>query len=113
MSRFIGESITPSFDDRAVVRQLSTLHGFTWNGDFYPISAILRTWRESSPPRWRRRGKRARTRWHVSTLGRDYFRVRVADGRVFELFYDRHLQNGRLGGRWMLWRELDEDENVW
>lgn len=110
MARFIGEPIAPSFDDTVVVRRLSTLHGFTWNEQFFPIAEVLRNWRESSPPRWRRRGKRASLRWHVSTLGRDYFRVRVADGRIFELFYDRQMLDNRLSGRWVLWRELDADE---
>ena len=94
MSSFIGEKVKPLFDGDSIVRSRRQLVGFVWNDVTFTVVTVLRQWRESSPPRWRRRGKRAGTRWHVSTFGRDYYRVRTSDLRVFELYYDRRFDHG-------------------
>ena len=42
-------------------------------------------------------------------VGRFYFRVRVDSGQIFDLYYDREIQDvdDRLG-HWFLYRELGE-----
>jgi hypothetical protein len=79
-----------------------------WAGARYDVVATLASWSEAGEPRWRRRSWRNR-RQHVSALGRDYYRVRTAGGRIFDLYYDRKLEGRQLGGDWILWRELDAD----
>jgi hypothetical protein len=113
MASFISKPVKPLFEGDSPVRSRRKLVGFIWEGETYRVAEIMRRWREKSPPRWRRHGKRARTRWHVSTFGRDYFRVRTCDDRVFELYYDRKLNYGELDGDWILWRELTGDEIKW
>ena len=40
-------------------------------------------------------------------VGRFYFRVRTADLRVFDLYYDRTIKNAfDTGGFWVLFQEL-------
>ena len=40
-------------------------------------------------------------------VGRFYFRVRTADLRVFDLYYDRSIMNAfNTGGFWVLFQEL-------
>ena len=42
-------------------------------------------------------------------VGRDYYRVRTDDGRIFELYYDRAPGDaGNRSGSWYLYRELTE-----
>ncbi|NIN66282.1 MAG: hypothetical protein GTO63_16635 [Anaerolineae bacterium] len=44
-------------------------------------------------------------------VGRFYFRVRVEDGRVFDLYYDRAPKDAAdRQGHWYLWRELKPSE---
>jgi hypothetical protein len=112
-SHFIGESITVRFD-RPPVRQKtpSCPDGFTWRGQDYGIIEMLSEWSD-----FQRRGRSARNMQpaHAAAasrrgslgVGRFYFRVRVADGRVFDLYYDREVRDAddRLG-HWFLYREL-------
>jgi hypothetical protein len=43
-------------------------------------------------------------------VGRFYFRVKLEDGRVFDLYYDRAPQGvDRRKGTWFLFRELMDD----
>ena len=44
-------------------------------------------------------------------VGKDFFRILTADGKVFELYYDRAPKDAanRLGG-WFLYRELEVEE---
>jgi len=40
-------------------------------------------------------------------VGRDYYRVRTAGGRVFDLYYDRAPKGSDdRGGGWFLFREM-------
>ena len=43
-------------------------------------------------------------------LGRDYYRVRTREGRIFDLYFDRRPKSADVAGSWVLYRELGEDE---
>ncbi len=113
--RFIAESIEARFDrPPALEKKPGCPDGFVWRGQTYRIVALLSEWHD-----YRRRGRMAlnmrphrariaarRGSWGV---GRDYFRVRVEGGRVFDLYYDRAPQDvDRRQGGWFLYRELEE-----
>ncbi|MFW6136224.1 MAG: DUF6504 family protein, partial [Chloroflexota bacterium] len=89
---------------------------FLWRGETYRIVEKLKEWHD-----YRRRGRmahnmrpahaaaaRRRGSWGV---GRDYYRVRTEDGRVFDLYFDRAPRHaGDRTGEWFLYREMGEDD---
>ena len=86
---------------------------FTWRGSDYPVAALLAEWADFT-----RRGRMARNMRpsHAEAaagrgslgVGRFYFRVRVGDGRVFDIYYDRAPQDAdRRKGQWFMYRELE------
>ena len=111
--RFISEPIEAHFDQPPVLeKRPGCPDAFTWREERYPVAEKLAEWHD-----YRRRGNMAvnmrpqhaarasqRGSWGV---GRDYFRVRVADGRIFEIYYDRAPEDvdHRKGG-WFLFREV-------
>ncbi|MEK7785843.1 MAG: DUF6504 family protein [Chloroflexota bacterium] len=116
--RFIEEPIEVRFDEQpALEKKPPCPNGFTWRGENYRVLEMLAEWHD-----YKRRGRMARnTRrgpahaarasirgsWGV---GRDYFRVRVEGGRLFELYYDREPKDAdRRKGGWFLAREVDEE----
>ena len=87
---------------------------FVWQGESYRVAAELSQWRDYS-----RRGRAARNMQpqHAAVaehrgswgVGRFYFRVRVSDGRIFELYYDRAPKGSdQRKGAWFLVSELKE-----
>lgn len=111
--RFIGEAIEVEFEQpRMPLKKPGAPDRIMWKGETLGVTDVLSAWRE-----YDRRGRMARNMssahlrgaekrgsWGV---GRFYFRVRVADGRVFDLYYDRAPDDAsdRLG-HWFLWREM-------
>ena len=84
---------------------------FVWEGVTFEVERMLASWSD-----YRRRGRMARNMApaHAATaarrgswgVGRFYFRLQTAQGRVFDLYYDRAPQDaGDRGGHWYLWRE--------
>jgi hypothetical protein len=115
--RFIGEPITVEFDEPPLLQKKPGCPAaFLWDGERYPIVEKLAEWHD-----YRRRGRMARNMspahaaiasqrgsWGV---GRDYYRVRTASSRVFDMYYDRAPQDaGDRMGRWFLFRELKVEE---
>ena len=113
---FIGEPIEVIFDQLlALEKKPPCPNGFVWHGQTYRIAAELEAWHD-----YERKGRMAtnmrpahaeaaagRGSWGV---GRFYFRVRVADGRLFELYYDRAPKGSKQRkGAWFLHSELSED----
>ncbi len=111
--RFIGEPIAVIFHNPTLLQKRPGCpDGFIWQDAQYDVEEMLSEWHD-----YRRRGKmaqnmrpehlsRARVRgsWGV---GRDYYRVRVAGGRIFELYYDRAPASVDDGlGSWMLATEV-------
>ena len=86
--------------------------GFEWQGRNFRVSEKLAEWFD-----YTRRGRMARNMQpaHAAVaagrgslgVGRFYFRVRVEDGRVFDLYYDRAPRDaGDRAGHWYLYQEL-------
>ncbi len=111
--RFIGESITVEFDKPPQFsKKPSCPDRIIWGKETINIEELLAEWRD-----YGRRGRMAsnmrpanlaktvsRGSWGV---GRYYFRVLVADGRVFEFYYDRAPKSSdHRHGDWFLSREI-------
>ncbi|MGH2537953.1 MAG: DUF6504 family protein [Candidatus Promineifilaceae bacterium] len=111
--RFIGEPIEVEFDrPPALEKKPGCPDRFVWREERFEVEALLDEWHD-----YRRRGRMAqnmrpahaaaaeqRGSWGV---GRDFYRLRTAGGRVFELYYDRAPQGiDRRKGAWFLFREL-------
>jgi hypothetical protein len=114
-TRFIGEPIDVFFEQPPVLeKRPGCPDGFDWDTNHYRIVEKLSEWHD-----YRRRGQMAinmrpehaarasqRGSWGV---GRDYFRVRVDTGQLFDLYYDRAPKDiDRRKGAWFLYRELEE-----
>lgn len=112
---FFDEPIEVSFDRPPALEKSPTCpSAFTWRGDTYLVMEMLETWVD-----YRRRGRFARNMRpeHAATasrrgswgVGRFHFRVCVADGRIFELYYDRAPESaGDRKGHWFLLGERRE-----
>ena len=113
--RFISEAIQVQFQEPpALEKKPGCPDGFIWRESRYQIVEKLGEWHD-----YGRRGRmainmrpehaaRATTRgsWGV---GRDFFRVRVDTGRIFDLYFDRAPKDvDQRKGSWFLLRELEE-----
>jgi hypothetical protein len=111
--RFIGEPIQVQFDRPPLLeKKPGCPDRFTWQGETYQIVEKLSEWHD-----YGRRGRMARNMRpeHASTaarrgswgVGREYYRVRTHDGRVFDLYYDRAPKSVEdRKGSWHLYREM-------
>jgi hypothetical protein len=118
---FIGEVIEVIHQEEPMLKK--TPHcpdAFVWRAEVYPIVEVLEHWvqfdrrgrfernmRPSNKMRAARRGS-----WGV---GRFSFRVRVEDGRIFEIYYDRAPRDAadRMG-RWFLMGErMSDPDSKW
>ena len=114
--RFVSEQINVSFGARKGLQKRPVCpESFLWRGASHVIVELMAEWHDYS-----RKGKMAhnmrpshlasaeqRGSWGV---GRHYFRVRTADRRIFDIYYDRAPKDAvdRKGGWWVL-RELAEE----
>ena len=106
---FIGEPIEVQFDvDPTLSKRPTCPSAFIWREETYRIVEMLETWVDYS-----RRGRMARNMMpaHAMTasrrgswgVGRFHFRVRVEDGRIFDIYYDRAPNSaGDRKGHWFL-----------
>lgn len=111
--RFIEEPIEVSFDrPPALEKKPPCPNGFTWRDVAYRVVEMLAEWHD-----YERRGRYARNMQpvHAATaarkgswgVGQFYFRVRVEDGRVFDIYYDRAPKDADARkGAWFLYREM-------
>ena len=112
-AHFIDEPIEVEYDHPpALEKKPGCPNRFVWQGTTYHIVAMVKEWHD-----YRRRGRMAqnmredhlaiassRGSWGV---GRDYYRVRVDTGQVFDIYYDRAPKgNAQRKGGWMLYREM-------
>jgi len=114
--RFIEEPITVRFDAPPMFEKKPPCPTeFTWREETHKIVEMLSEWHD-----YQRRGRMARNMQpahaaRASTrgswgVGRDYFRVRLADGRVVDLYYDREPKDvDDRKGAWFLAREMVEE----
>lgn len=113
--RFIGEEIRVEYDSPpALEKKPGSPDRFVWLGETYRVEEVLSEWHDFT-----RRGRMARNMrpdhalaaarrgsWGV---GRDYFRIRAGDGRVFDIYYDRSPKTAsERKGMWFLFREMKE-----
>jgi hypothetical protein len=106
---FIGEPIEAIFDKPPTLsKSPSCPTAFIWRGETFQVAEMLETW-----VNYERRGRMARNMspTHATAasrrgswgVGRFHFRVRVEDGRIFEIYYDRAPENaGDRMGSWFL-----------
>jgi hypothetical protein len=110
---FIDQPIEVHFEvEPAYHKKPHCPDGFTWDGAEYCITQIILEWTDFSR-RGRMKGNMRLAHAAVAAehgslgVGRFFFRVKVQDGRVFDLYYDRAIKNvdDRLGS-WHLYREM-------
>lgn len=99
MDEFVSESITPlrgSFDTGAMAAGLPGLpQGFAWHGASYTVSAVLESWKHTSPE-----GGRVGNEVY---LRRHYFRLRMSDNSVWTVYFVRQTpRGGSPRRRWFL-----------
>ena len=111
--QFISETVDVVFVKPPLMQKKpSCPNGFVWDGFEYNIIELLSEWKDFS-----RRGRMAHSMRPTNLrkaarrgsvgVGRFYFRVKVEDGRVFDLYYDRAVDNAdRRKGCWILHQEL-------
>lgn len=111
-ARFIDEPVEVIFDNPpALEKSPPCPNGFRWNGELFRVEEMLAEWRS-----YARRGRMennmspehaaraaGKGSWGV---GRFFYRVRVQDGRIFDLYYDRAPGDAdHRKGRWILLTE--------
>jgi len=115
--QFIGEEIQVGYDSQpALEKKPGPPDRFVWRGDTYLVREVLSEWHDFT-----RRGRMARNMrpdhalaaarrgsWGV---GRDYFRVRAGDDRIFDIYYDRSPRTAsERKGMWFLFREMKDSQ---
>lgn len=115
MAKFISAEIEVVFKVEPLLKKRTgPPDAFAWEGQQFPIVAVLAEWHDYDKRRERdttRRSQTQLTRKHGSWgLGRDFYRVRTENGRVFDLYYDRSPKGADDIGRWVLYKELEESE---
>lgn len=113
MNQFIGEPITVLFDEPPLFSKTPHCpNQLVWRGETWAVVELLSEWRN-----YERRGRmkenmrpenvqRARQRGSWGG-GRFFFRVRLNNGRVYEIYYDRapHGSDERQGS-WYVFQEV-------
>ena len=110
---FIGDEVEVIFDTPPMLEKKPDCpNGILWKGTTLRVEELIDGWTDYS-----RRGRFARNMQpghaDVATkrgswgVGRFFFRVRVCDGRFFELYYDRAPKDAtQRKGSWILRSEL-------
>lgn len=107
--RLIDEAIEVTFAEPPLYEKKPPCpQSFTWQGVTYPIEEVIEEWED-----YRRRGRMERNMvpGHLSSalrkgswgVGRFYFRVRVQQGNIYEIYFDRAPENaGDRKGHWFI-----------
>lgn len=116
-TRFLSEPIEVGFDEAPLLeKKPGCPDRFVWGEQRFEVREVLAEWHD-----YRRRGRMAQNmrphrlaraeRTGSWGVGRDFYRVRTDDGRVFEIYYDRSPKDvDRRKGFWVLYREVLEDK---
>jgi hypothetical protein len=114
-TRFISENVEVIFEKPPQLEKVPGCpDGFIWEGKTYQIIELLREYRD-----FIRKGRMAHSMRPANLrkaarrgsvgVGRFYYRVKVEDGRIFDLYYDRAVKNAdQRKGSWTLHQELEE-----
>jgi hypothetical protein len=112
-SRFIGEPITVEFDEPPTFsKKPHCPNRFSWGEETLAVVSLLAEWRD-----YERRGRMAQnmrpehaaraTKKGSWGVGRYFFRVQVANGRIFDIYYDRAPKGSdHRAGNWYIYQEL-------
>jgi hypothetical protein len=115
--RFIGESIEVQFNQPPFYeKKPGAPDRFVWQDEIHDIVEIINEWHD-----YRRRGRMARNMrpTHATSaerrgswgVGQDYYRVRTASNRFFDIYYDRAPKSvDERKGAWFLDKELSMEE---
>ncbi|MCH8806501.1 MAG: hypothetical protein IH986_10480 [Planctomycetes bacterium] len=100
MHEFVSEWIQPrggAFDTHAMGSGTPGLpRAFEWHGETIEVAETLAAWKESGPEVGRLHGERY--------LRRHYWRLRMADGSVWTVYFVRHTpRGGSAKRRWFLY----------
>jgi len=93
--RLIDEPIEVAFSEPPLFEKKPPCPtSFTWQGENYPIIEVIAEWED-----YRRKGKwkrnngagtyQTRVAQGILGVGRFYFRVRVKQGNLYEIYFDR------------------------
>jgi hypothetical protein len=114
--RFISEIVEVLFNKPPVIEKKPECpEGFVWDGESYQIVENMREWKDFS-----RRGRMAHSMRPANLrkaarrgsigVGRFHFWVKVAGGRIFDIYYDRAVKSAdERKGVWILHQELMEE----
>ena len=116
MSTFISTEIEAIFTKKPIIKKRAGApDAFIWQGSRFEVVELLSEWHDYNKER-REVGNTRRTQTQLNRqrgswgTGRDYYRVRTSDQRIFDLYYDRRPKGRKVIGVWVLYRELDETE---
>jgi Domain of unknown function (DUF6504) len=113
--QFINQAVEVFFAQApALEKKPGPPAGFVWREERFLIVEVLSEWHD-----FQRRGRmkrnmapqhaRAAERGGSWGVGKDYYRVRTQDGRLFDIYYDRAPKDvDRRKGAWFLDREISE-----
>jgi hypothetical protein len=97
--QFISEAIIPdaaSFGRPATVGEPTLPQRFTWRKQKFEIREVVRVWKEHEPDRTHGSGE--------LYLRKHWFEVRVDDGSVMKIYFQRQPMSGRSAkARWWLY----------
>ena len=96
MPHFIDEEIQVEVDG-----EVSAPTEFTWRDHKYSIAHIVHQW-----PDWGFAAGSSQRNWRTRRH-RNYYRVKTADGEVWEMYLDRNTPDG--SPRWFLYQQLDHE----
>jgi hypothetical protein len=111
-TRFIDDPIEVEFHQPPLLEKKPVCpDSFIWQDEVFIIEALLAEWKD-----FRRKGRMARnmipahadraSRTGSWGVGRFFFRVRVENGRIFDIYYDRSPQSADdRKGKWVLFSE--------
>jgi hypothetical protein len=113
---FLDQPIEVIFDTPPVREKTPDCpNGFVWEQKTYRVVEMLSAWTD-----FKRRGRMAQnmqpahaavaaTRGSLN-VGRYYFRVKVDNSQIFDIYYDRAMKNvDDRKGQWFVYRELREN----
>jgi hypothetical protein len=112
---FITQPVEVHFDQPPLLeKKPDAPDAFTWREERHAVAEVLSEWVD-----FERRGRMRRNiqPQHAAVasnrgswgVGLFYFRVRTAEGRIFDLYYDRAPKDAsRRKGAWFLYQELEE-----
>ncbi len=109
---FYDEIIEPSFDSPPKLEKTPPCpDGFKWRDEEFRVVELLEEYHDYARRGRSERNMRPSHAWRAASrgswgVGRFHFRVKVQDGRVFELYYDRAPEDASdRKGKWLIYCE--------